>query len=60
MPAVKGYQDGFEYGLKVGRTMMPARLRENDRYVASTEYASKGSPTRAYWLGFRRALRGLS
>lgn len=34
--------------------------RQSARFVAGSEYVRKGSPTRAFWLGFRRALRGAS
>jgi len=57
---MQGYAQGFEYGSKVGARMSPERRRHNDRYVRSTEHVARGSVTRGYWLGFRRALRGLS
>ena len=56
----QGYAQGFEYGRKVGASMSPERRRDNDRYVRSSEYVARESVTRGYWLGFRRALRGLS
>ena len=60
MTEVKGYADGYAYGVKVGARMSPERRRDNDRYVRSTEYVARGSVTRGYWLGFRRAMRGQS
>ena len=57
---VKGYSDGFEYGRMVGAAMMPERRRDNDRFVAGSEYVRRDSVTRAYWLGFRRAMRSSS
>jgi hypothetical protein len=60
MGASEQYADGFEYGLITMRrpSFTVARCRDNERFVAGSEYVRKGSPTRAFWLGFRRALRG--
>lgn len=58
--AVKGYEDGVEYGRKVSLRMSVGRGRENDAFVRDSEYVRRGSPTRAFWLGFRRAVRGAS
>jgi hypothetical protein len=57
---VQGYVEGVEYGRKVGQSMSSERRRDFDRYVRGTEYVAAGSPTRAFWLGFRRAMRGQS
>ena len=54
---VAGYAEGLVYGSQCARGMMSERMRENDRYIAGTEYVLAGSPTRAFWLGFRRAMR---
>ena len=52
------YEKGFRYGRQVaGRMTTAERRRSNDRHVRDSEYVQKGSPTRAYWLGFRRAIR---
>lgn len=53
------YEQGVAYAEKVGRTMSRERRLENVRYVMSTSYVGKASPTRAYWLGFARTLRGM-
>jgi len=55
---VKGYGDGVEYGRLTASRMSVVRRRENDLYVRHAVWALAGSPTRAFWLGFRRAMRG--
>jgi hypothetical protein len=52
------YGEGVAYGRKVGLGMSVARRRDNDAFVRGSEYVRTGSPTRAFWLGFRRAMRG--
>lgn len=56
--SVKGYGEGVVYGRKVAQGMSAGRRWDNDRYVRHAVYALAGSPTRAFWLGFRRAMRG--
>lgn len=55
---VKGYAEGVEYGRLTAARMSPARRLDNDRYVRHAVWALADSPTRAFWLGFRRAMRG--
>lgn len=57
---IAGYAQGVEYGRKVGFGMSALRRADNDRFVRGSEYVRAGSPTRAFWLGFRRAMRGTS
>ena len=55
---VKGYAEGVEYGRRVAASMSFLRRYDNDRYVRGSGYASRGSVSRGFWLGFRRAMRG--
>lgn len=55
--AMKGYDDGLAYGRKCARTMSRTRRADNARMVRESEYYQPSSPTRAYWLGFVRAMR---
>ena len=58
MTGMKGYTEGVEYGRQCAVRMMPGRAADNDAMVKRAVYAMPGSPTRAFWLGFRRAVRG--
>jgi hypothetical protein len=58
MGAKNSYADGVAYGRKVALGMSSDRRRDNDRHVAGSGYVAVSSPTRAFWLGFRRAMRG--
>lgn len=51
------YRDGLAYGRKTALRMSPARRADNARMVRESDYYQPSSPTRAYWLGFVRAMR---